>query len=97
MGYNFKISTIGLIMRIPEEFINRKDVKVTISEKTNSIDIEFSQRLKDEFAKWPTKKAKDIMSDIKNDIYWAFMFTPVQADTLDHIYYRVFVTLRQVY
>ena len=84
-------------MRIPEEFINRKDVKVTISEKTNSIDIEFSQRLKDEFAKWPTKKAKDIMSDIKNDIYWAFMFTPVQADTLDHIYYRVFVTLRQVY
>ena len=83
--------------RILEKLINKKDVRVSFSGPVNSINIEFSQRLKDEFAKWPTKKAKDIMSDIKNDIYWAFMFTPVQADTLDHIYYRVSVTLRQTY
>ena len=83
--------------RIPEEYINKKDVKVTISEKTNYIDIEFSQRLKDAFEKWPKRKVNDIISDIKNDLSWSFMYTPIQADTLDHIYYRVFVTLRQVY
>lgn len=83
--------------RIPEEYINKKDVIVVISDKNNSINIGFSQRLNDVFNKWPSGKVNDIISDIKTDLSWSLMYTPIQIDTPEYIYDRIFVTLMQVY
>lgn len=84
--------------RIPKEFINKKDVKIILSEGiNNTISIEFSKRLEDELSKWPRWKMNDIMDDIKTDIDWGFNYEPIGSDTLDNIYHRIFSTLSQVY
>jgi len=84
--------------RIPKEYINKKDVKITLSGDINNvITVEFSKRLEDELFKWPKWKVNDIMHDIKTDIDWGFNYEPIGSDFLDNVYQRVFSTLSQVY
>ena len=83
--------------RIPEEFINRKDVHIFICGLSNNVHISFSKRLEDEFSKWPKRRVRNIISDIQTHLSYTVVFEPIWPEALDYIYERVYVTLRQVY
>ena len=83
--------------RVPEEYINRRDVQIFICGLSNNVHISFSRRLEDEFSKWPKRKVRDIISDIQTDLSYSVVFEPIWPESLDYIYERVYVTLRQVY
>lgn len=83
--------------RIPEKYINRRDVQIFICGLSNTVHISFSKRLEDEFSKWPKWKVSDIIYDIRVDLEWASCFDRIYPWILDDIYDRVYATLRQVY
>ena len=84
------------LYRIPEELINKDNVQIVYS-LFGGIEVKLSTSLKDEIAKWPERKQKAIIYDLKTSIRYAGLYGLVTLEALEEAYHQLFITLRQVY